>query len=170
MILARSACLSASVRSASCSAVDLDLEFLFGGAQLVAQVLLARLEGEDGRGLFAELFLELIDGVGLLADLGELVGGLGLHLLDAHFEPPGRHGEFGAQLVLVGANFGDRQRRRRFQPPHRQPDGAVMDQRDKQQSEQCGNQKPDPKKHDRFDHDTTLWRHLEPHIRLDASR
>ena len=26
------------------------------------------------------------------------------------------------------------------------------------------------KKHGPFDHDTALWRHLEPHIRLDASR
>ena len=95
---------------------------------------------------------------------------LRLHLLDAHFQPPRRHGEFGAQLILVGANFGDRQRRRRFQPPHGQPDGAIMDQGDEQQSEQRRDKKPDPEKHDRFDHDTTLWRHLEPHIRLDAGR
>ena len=114
-------------------------------------------EREDRRGLLAELFLELVDGVGLLAELGELAGGLGLHLLDAHFEPARRHGEFGAQLILVGADFGDRQRRRRFEAPHRQAHGAVMHQGDEKQSEQRRNQKPDPEIHDRFDHDTTLY-------------
>ena len=146
--------------SASCALglaqrADLDLEFLLGGAQLLAQRLVARFEREDGRGLLAELLLELIDGVGLLAEFGQLRRRLGLHLLDAHFEAPGRHGEFGAQLILVGADFGDRQRRRRFEALHGQPHGAVMNQRDEQQAKQRRNQEPDPEIHDRFDHDAT---------------
>ena len=82
--------------------------------------------------LLAEFFLELVDGVGLLAEFGELRRRPGLHLLDAHFEPARRHGELGAQLILVGADFGDRERRRRFQAPHRQAHGAVMHERDEQ--------------------------------------
>ena len=134
----------------------LNLEFLLGGAQLVAQILFARLEGEDRCGLCAEFFLELVDGVALFAELGKLAGRFGLHLLDAQLQPPRRHGEFGAQLIFVGADFGDGQRRCRLQPPHGQPDSAIMDQRDEQQSEQRCNKEPDPEIHDRFDHDTTL--------------
>ena len=133
----------------------LDLEFLFGGAQLLALGLVAGLEREDRRGLLAELLLELIDGVGLLAELGKLRRRLGLHLRHAHFEAAGRHGEFGAQLVLVGADFGDRQRRRRFEAAHGQAHGTVMNQRDEQQSEQRRNQETDAEIHDRFDHETT---------------
>ena len=132
-----------------------DLEFLFGGAQLLALGLVAGLDREDGRGLLAELLLELIDGVGLLAELGKLRRRLGLHLRHAHFEAAGRHGEFGAQLILVGADFGDRQRCRRLEAAHGQAHGTVMNQRDEQQSEQRRNQETDAEIHDRFDHETT---------------
>ena len=82
----------------------------------------------------------------LLAELGELARGLGLHLLDAHFEPPRRHGEFGAQLILVGLDFRHRQRRRRLEAPHGQPHGAVMHERDDEQAdEQAANRNPIPK-------------------------
>ena len=117
--------------------------------------LVAGFEREDRRGLVAELLLELIDGVGLLAKLGELRRGLGFHLLDAHFEASGRHREFGAQLILVGADLGDRQRRRRFEPPHRQAHGAVVHQRNEQQAKQRRNEESDAEIHDRFDHDAT---------------
>ena len=132
-----------------------ELEFFFGGAQLLALGLVASLQREDGRGLLAELLPEQIDGVGLLAELGKLRRRLGLHLRHAHFEAAGRHGEFGAQLVLVGADFGNRQRRRRFEAAHGQAHGAVMNQRDEQQSEQRRNQETDAEIHDRFDHETT---------------
>ena len=65
-------------------------------------------------------------------ELGKLRRRLGLHLRHAHFEAAGRHGEFGAQLVLVGADFGDRQRRGRFEAAHGQAHGTVMNQRDEQ--------------------------------------
>ena len=52
----------------------LDREFFFGRAQLVAQRLVARFERENGGGLFAELDLEPVDGVALLAEFGELAG------------------------------------------------------------------------------------------------
>ena len=53
---------------------------------------------------------------------------LAFDLLDAHFQAPRRHGEFGAQLVLVGLDFRHRHRRRGFEPPHGQPHRAVMDE------------------------------------------
>ena len=133
----------------------LDLEFLFGRAQLIAQTLVAGFEREDRGGLVAELLLELIDGVAFLAKLGELRRGLGFHLLDAHFEASGRHREFGAELILVGADLGDRQRSGRFEPLHRQADGAVMHQRNEQQAKQRRNEESDAEIHDRFDHDAT---------------
>ena len=55
-------------------------DFILGGAQLVAQRLVARFECENGGGLFTELHLEPVDGVALLAKLGELAGGFGLEL------------------------------------------------------------------------------------------
>ena len=148
--------MSASVRSASRSEADLRLELVLGGAQLVAQILVPRFQREDRRRLLAEFFLELVDGVGLLAEFGELAGRPRLHLLDAHLEPARRHGEFGAQLILVGANFGDRQRCRRFKAAHGQAYRPIVHKGDEKQSEQRRDQKPDPEKHDRFNHDTTL--------------
>ena len=70
---------------------------------------------------------------------------LRLELLDAHFEPPRRHGEFGAQLILVGLDFGHRQRRRGFQPAHGQPYGAVMHERNDDEPDQAATRNPIPK-------------------------
>ena len=127
-------------------------KFLLGGAQLLLHRLLARFEREDRGVLLAELDLHAVDGVGLLAEFGELAGGLVLELLDAHFETPRRHREFRPQLVLVGLDFSHRQRRRRFEPPGRQPDRAVVHQRHDHQAEQHRDQKTDRQIHDRFDH------------------
>ena len=127
-------------------------EFLFGGAQLLLHRLLARFEREDRGVLFAKLDLHAVDRIGLLAEFGELAGGLVLELIDAHLEPPRRHREFRAQLVLVGLDLGHRQRRRRLQPPGRQPHRAVMHQRHDHQAKQHRDQKTDRQIHDRFDH------------------
>ena len=145
----------------------LDRDFFLGRAQLIAQRLVARFQCENGGGLLAELDLEAVDGVALLAQFGELAGALGLELLDAHFQAPRRHGEFGAQLILVGLDFRHRQRRGGFQPPHGQPHSAAMDERDDHQPDQGGNKEADPKIHDRFNHETTppthaLHRHAPP--------
>ena len=78
--------------------------------------------------------------------------GLGLELLDAHFEPPRRHGELGAQLILVGLDFRHRERREGLEPAHGEPHGARMHQRDDADHQQASDQEPDPDKHDRFDH------------------
>ena len=86
-------------------------ELVLGSASSSLSCFSLALEREQRRGLLAELELEPADGLALLADLGELARGLGLHLLDAHFEPARRHGEFGAQLILVGLDFRHRQRR-----------------------------------------------------------
>ena len=127
-------------------------DFVFGRAQLIAQRLVARFQRKNGGGLFAELHLEPVDGVAFFADLGELAGGLGLELLDAHFETPRRHGEFGAQLIFVGLDFRHRQRGGGFQPPHGQPHRAAMHEGNDDEPGQGRDQEPDPEIHDRFDH------------------
>ena len=123
-----------------------------GGVQLILERLLARFEREDRGGLFAELDLEAVDGVGLLAELGELARGLALHLLDRKLEPPRRHGELGAKLVLVGLDLRHRQRRRGFEPPHGQPHRAIVHKRNQHEPEQARDQKANAKEHDRLDH------------------
>ena len=112
---------------------------------MIAQLLVARFQRENRRGLFAQFFLELNDGIGLLAEFGELAGGLGLHLVDAHFESPRRHGELGAQLILIGADFGNRKRCGRFQPPHGQADSAVMNEWNEQSPSNAATRNPIPK-------------------------
>ena len=97
----------------------------------------------------------MIDYVRLLAKLGKLCCRFHRQLLGAHFEPLRRHCKLGAQLILVGADFGDRKRRGRFEAPHHLAHGSVMHERNEQQSEQRRNEEPNPKIHDRFDHDAT---------------
>jgi len=84
----------------------LDRVFLLGGADLVLERCLARFQGKYGGGFLAEIAFEAVDGVGFLAEIGELAGGFRLELFDAHFEPSRRHREFGAELILVGLDFG----------------------------------------------------------------
>ena len=72
--LASSASLSASVALGLAQRAGLDRELVLGRAQLILDALVARFEREDGRGLFAELDLEPVDDVGLLAEFGELAG------------------------------------------------------------------------------------------------
>ena len=132
--------------------VDLDLEFVLGRAQLILDAAVARFEREDGRGFLAQLDLEPVDHVILLAEIGELARALVLELLDAHFQPPRRHGEFGAQLILVGLDLRHRQRRRGFEPAHGQAHGTAMHERHDDKSEQASGEEAEPEKHDRFDH------------------
>ncbi len=137
-------------------------DFVFGGAQLVAQRLVARFQRKNGGGLFAQLHLEPVDGVALLAEFGELAGGLGLELLDAHFQAPRRHGEFGAQLIFVGLDFRHRQRRGGFKTPHGQPHRAAVHEGNDDKPDQGRDKESDPEIHDRFDHDTTPPTHPCP--------
>ena len=69
--------LAARTRSASSMALVLTENSSSRGAQLVAQRLVARFQRENGGGLFAELDLEPVDGVVLLAEFGKLAGALG---------------------------------------------------------------------------------------------
>jgi hypothetical protein len=59
----------------------LDREFLFGRAQLIAQIPVARLQRKNSGGLFAKLDFEAIDGVTFLAEFGKLAGAFRLELL-----------------------------------------------------------------------------------------
>jgi hypothetical protein len=133
-------------------------EFAFSGCELLFHRRLARFQIEDSCGFFTQLDLHPVDGVGLLAEFGELVGGLALELFDAHFQPPCRHGEFGAELVLVGLDFGHRQRCRSFEPAGCQAHSAVVHQRHDKQAAQHRGQKTDRQIHDRLDHGTMLPR------------
>ena len=135
--------------------VGLGRQLVLGRVQLIFERLIARLEGKDGRGFLPDLCLELIDDVGLLAQLGELARGLALELVDAHLEPPGRHGELGAQLVLVRLDFRHRYRNRRFQPARGEPLGPAVNERHDDEREQGCGQKAEPEIHDRLDHGRT---------------
>jgi hypothetical protein len=136
--------------------VGLDLQLVLGCAQLVLDALVARFQRENGRGLLAELDLEPVDDVVLLAEFRELAGRLGLELVDAHFEPPRRHREFGTQLILVGLDFRHRERGRGLQPPHGEAHRAGMHERHDDKSKQARGQKAEPEEHDRFDHERSL--------------
>jgi hypothetical protein len=127
-------------------------EFFFGGAQLFLHGLFACLELEDRCVLLAELEFHPVDRFGFLAQFSKLARGLGLELVDAYLQPPRRHCEFGAQLVLVGLDLGHRQRRRCLQPPGGQADGAAVHQGNDGEPEQGGDQKTDREIHDRLDH------------------
>ena len=127
-----------------------------GGAKLFLHRLLARFQRKDRGVLLAELDLHAVDRIGLLAEIGELAGGAVLELLDAHLEPPRRHREFRAQLVLVGLDLRHRQRRCGLEPARGQPHGAVMHQRHDHQAAQHRDQETDRQIHDRFDHETLL--------------
>ena len=137
-------------------------DLVFGRAQLVAQRLVARFQCENGGGLFAELDLEPVDGVALLAEFGELAGGAVLELIDAHFETPRRHREFSAQLILVGLDFRHRERGGGFEAPHGQPHRAAVNEGDDDEPDQGCDEKADPEKHDRFDHKATPPRQPTP--------
>jgi hypothetical protein len=129
----------------------LDGKLLLGGANLLLERLLARLHRHQGGALLAQLMLEQHDRLGLLAELAQMPGRARLELLDAHLQPPRRHGELGAQLVLVGLDLRHRQRGCGFEPPGGEPRRAIVHQRDDDEPQQARAQEPNPEIHDRFD-------------------
>ena len=130
-------------------------EFGLRDLQVVGELLFLGFERKQRGGLFAELELEAADGLALPAEICELVGGLRLHLLDVHFEPAHGHGEFGAQLILIGLDLRDRHRGQGFQPTHGEAHRTRVHQWNNADNEQARDQKPDPDKHDLFDHDAS---------------
>src|SRR6516165_9384397 len=118
----------------------------------------ARFGGEFGlhslqRGsLFADLKLEAADGP---AEFCELVRSPRLHLVEVDFEAAYGHGEFGAQLILIGLNLRHRQRGQSFQPTYGEAYRARVHQRNNADNEQARDQKPDPDIHNLFDHDAS---------------
>ena len=82
------------------------------------------------------------------------LGRLRLDLLDAHFEPACRHGELGAQLILVGLisaiESGVRASSRRMV----RRTARACTKRNDADDEQARDKETDPDKHDRFDHGT----------------
>jgi hypothetical protein len=122
------------------------------GLEGVFKLFLPSLERKHGGGLFPKLELEAPDRLALLSDVGELARGLGLHLLDAHFEASRRHRKFGSQLILVGLDLGHGHRRDGLEPFHREPHGTLVDKRDETDDEEARHKKSDPAIHDRFDH------------------
>ena len=139
-------------RSVSCERARLLVALAGDFGEVFGELLFLGFQREQFGGLLSELELQAADRLALLADLCKLGGGLGFHLLDAHFEPARRHREFGAELVLVGLDLGHRHRRHRFEPPHGEPHRAGMHDRDDADNEHARDQKPDRDIHDRFDH------------------
>src|SRR5262249_26129146 len=130
-------------------------EFGLRGLQVVGELLFLGFEGKQRGGLLAELELEAADSFAFPAEVCELVRSLRLHLLDAHLEATHGHGEFGAQLILVGLNLRGRSRGESFQPAHGEAYRARVHQWNNADNEQARDQKPDPDIHDLFDHDAS---------------
>jgi len=132
--------------------IGLGGQFVLGGVQLLFESLVAGLEREDRGGLLTELPLEPIDRVGFLAELGQLARRLALELLDADFQPPRGHREFGPQLIFIRLDLRHRQGRCGFEPADGQTNRASVDQWYRQERKQARGQKPEPHIHHRFDH------------------
>ena len=158
--LASSASLSASARSASCMALVLTANSS-SVARNWSRSALSRASSAKMVAVFSpsSILSRLMASPFLPSSASWLVD-LGLELLDAHFQAPRRHGEFGAQLVLVGLDFRHRQRGRGFEPPHGQPHRAAVHQGNDDEPDQGRDQEPDPEIHDRFNHETTPPMHL----------
>ena len=105
----------------------------------------------DG-GLLQELGLEQIDRLVLAGDVAQLGGHLGLELVDAHLEPARVQRELGAQMVLVGLDFGHRHRDGVFEAALGEADGALMDEGNQDDRQQTRDEKATPEIHDQFDH------------------
>jgi len=73
------------------------------------------------------LALDAAELVLLAVDVAELVGEAAAQGLDVHLEAPGGQGEFGAELVLVGAELGHGHGRGRLDALFGQADGAAPD-------------------------------------------
>ncbi len=125
------------------------------GLQVVGELLFLGFERKQRGGLLAELEFEAADRFAFPAEFCELVRRFRLHLLDAHLEAAHGHGEFGAQLILVGLNFRDRQRGESFEAAHGEAYRARVHQWNNADNEQARDQKPDPDIHDLFDHDAS---------------
>ena len=70
-------------------------------------------------GALGMLRLQAGDGLAGLGDLGELAGGLGLHLLHARLEAPRRHGDLSVKLAHVGFDVRHQLGRDSFETFHR---------------------------------------------------
>ena len=90
-------------------------------------------------------------------DVAVAARGFGPHFFQADLEPPHRHGEFSAQVILVRLNLVDRQRRGvddlLLDEAHR----ALMHERNKHQHQQASRQHADAAQHERFDHRAPTW-------------
>ena len=116
--------------------------------------------------LLVALGREPLQLLAVAVDLDDLRGSLVAEGLDAHFEPPGRHGELGAHAVLVGLDVGERQRHRGLDALARQRHGAPPDRRRDHQREEAGAQKAEGEEEDGLDHASirSTTRAAEPYL------
>ena len=90
--------------------------------------------------------------IGLLAvDVVELLGEALAQRLDVHLEPAGRQRELGAELVLVGAELGEGDRRRGLDALGGQAHGAPPDLRQDHEREDSRDQEAEREVHDGLD-------------------
>ena len=131
--------------------------FAVAHAQALGQVGAFLLEVEDAAAQFGLALLELAhllqmivalvadraDFGALAVDVAELVGQAAAQRLDIHFEPAGREREFGAQLILVGAELRHGDGGRGLDALFGEADGAAPDGgHDGQCEEACGRAAP----------------------------
>ena len=133
-----------------------------GGAQLGADRAFLVLQRRQNRGSLGQLRLEAGDRLAGLADLGQLIRGLGLHLLDADFEPPGRDRDLGMDLVHVRLDDRHHGRRHGLQAKDGGAAGAHAHGREGAKCEQDGEQKSDPEIDDRFTHYSAPYPGTQP--------
>jgi hypothetical protein len=88
--------------------------------------------------------------------VAQLVGEAAAQRLDVHFEPAGGEGELGAQLILVGAELGHGDRRRRLDALLGEAHRALPDRGHDDQAQKPGDQHPQGEVHDVLDeHNST---------------
>jgi hypothetical protein len=61
------------------------------------------------------------------------------------------NGQFGAEVIAIGGDLGERERKGRFRPAPRQPVGSAAQRRQRRQGEQAGAQEAEDDEHGGFD-------------------
>lgn len=82
------------------------LQLVFALGQFRLQLAGLRLQLGDRLAAAVALDRQPLQLLAIAVDLDDLRGGLVLEALDAHFQAPCRHGELGAQAILVSLDIG----------------------------------------------------------------
>ena len=124
------------------------LEFIPGGTE-------ARLERGNAGGLLAEVGRQRGDLAPVPAGRDRLLAGGCLEILELQFEAPRRHGEGGAELVLVGLDLAERHGQAALDPGLGQAVGTPPHRRRQRQRDQARGKQAEHEIHDRLNQRST---------------